>query len=110
MQSHGQCGTRGYQNIAPLRSAPIPALKAGEPHRLRATLAGNGDGLEVFVDGVSVWSGALGPKALAFDGPIGIRTDNVKLVADLSQSAEVEGAAAPATRCSPPDVSGKGSE
>lgn len=106
MENHGQCGTRGYQNIVPLHSSPIPTLKIGEPHRLRATLAGNGDALEVFVDGVSVWSGALGSKALAFDGPVGIRTDNVRLVADLSQSAEVEGAPAPATPCLP----SKGSE
>jgi hypothetical protein len=105
MQNHGQCGTHGYQNIVPLHSSPIPTLKAGEPHRLRASLSGNGDGLEVFVDGVSVWSGALGPKALAFDGPVGIRTDNVRLLADLFQSAEV-GGASPATLCLP----SKGSE
>jgi len=91
MRTNAECHTNGYQNIKPARSAPLPVLRPGEPHRLRAVLAEQGDGLEVFVDDVSVWSGQLGPKVLEFDGPVGFRTDNVHLIADLCQAPVAAG-------------------
>jgi hypothetical protein len=36
----------------------------------------NDDALEVFADGELVWQGELGPDALSFEGPVGMRTDN----------------------------------
>ena len=32
--------------------------------------------MRVSVDGTVVWEGDLGPEALTFDGPVGVRTDN----------------------------------
>ena len=73
-----ECGNRGYRNIKPRHSAPVPVLRPGEEaHTLRAEM--RGDELRVFVDNASVWEGPLGPDALSFDGPVGIRSDNAHL-------------------------------
>jgi hypothetical protein len=39
--------------------------------------------LQVFADNSLVWEGSVGPDALAFDGPVGIRSDNARLEIDL---------------------------
>ena len=75
------CGNRGYRNIKPRHSVPVPVLRPGEPHTLRAEM--RGDELRVFVDNALVWEGPLGPDALAFDGPVGIRSDNAHLELEL---------------------------
>ncbi len=72
--THVQCGTRGYRNVRPQTSAPLPQLGPGEAHVMRADL--DGTRLTVRVDGQQVWFGDLGEQVLQFDGPIGIRTDN----------------------------------
>jgi hypothetical protein len=69
-----ECGNHGYRNINPTRSSAVPKLKPGDSHSLRAEM--NGSEMRVSVDGVVVWEGDLGPEALAFDGPVGVRTDN----------------------------------
>jgi hypothetical protein len=76
-----ECGNRGYRNIKPQRSHPVPALQSGAIHNLRAQM--NGDSLTVFVDNVPVWEGPLGPEVLSFDGPVGIRSDNAHLEFEL---------------------------
>jgi hypothetical protein len=76
-----QCGNRGYQNIKPTRSKPVPILNPGDTHTLRAEM--NGAELRVFADKSLVWEGSLGPEALTFDGPVGIRSDNARLQIDL---------------------------
>jgi hypothetical protein len=81
LASSAQCGNRGYRNIKPNRSAPIPLLRAGDTHALRAELSGAT--LEVFIDNRPVWQGALGAEALEFDGPVGIRSDNARLQIEL---------------------------
>ena len=48
-----QCGNRGYQNIKPRRSTPIPVLTPGTAHTLRAQM--NGAEMEVFADNSLVW-------------------------------------------------------
>jgi hypothetical protein len=72
-----ECGNRGYRNIKPQRSKPVPLLRAGETHDLRAEM--NGAEMKVFVDNSVIWEGSLGPEALSFDGPVGIRSDNARL-------------------------------
>jgi hypothetical protein len=72
-----QCGNRGYQNIKPTRSTPVPVLNPGDTHTLRAEM--NGAELRVFADKSLVWEGSVGPEALTFDGPVGIRSDNARL-------------------------------
>jgi hypothetical protein len=73
----GQCGNRGYRNVKPRRSTPVPALRSGDAHALRAEM--NADEMKAFVDNSLVWEGSVGPDALAFDGPVGIRSDNARL-------------------------------
>jgi hypothetical protein len=80
--SSAQCGNRGYRNIKPYHSAPVPALRSGEAHSLRAEM--NRAELKVFADRVLVWEGTVGPDALNFDGPVGIRSDNARLQLTLS--------------------------
>ena len=43
----------------------------------------NGKSLRVFVDSAVVWEGTVGTRALKLDGPVGIRSDNVRLEMDL---------------------------
>ncbi len=84
-QLHRECGDRGYLNLVPERSEPLPALRAGERHVLRASIAvsaGTGE-LTVWVDGRPHWQGRLPPAALAFDGPAGVRSDNAELELQL---------------------------
>jgi hypothetical protein len=83
-----QCGNRGYQNIKPRRSAPVPTLRSGDSHVLRAEM--NGAEMQVFADNSLVWEGSVGPDALAFDGPVGIRSDNARLQIDLRTGKPVK--------------------
>ncbi len=83
-----QCGNRGYRNIKPRLSAPVPALRSGETHTLRAEM--NGAEMLVFVDNTLVWEGSVGPDALAFDGPVGIRSDNARLQIELRAGQPLE--------------------
>jgi len=76
-----QCGNRGYRNVKPRRSRPIPALHSGATHALRAEM--KGEEMRVFIDNEPVWEGEVGREALAFDGPVGIRSDNAKLELEL---------------------------
>jgi hypothetical protein len=75
--SSAQCGNRGYQNIKPRRSSPVPTLEPGATHTLRALM--NAAEMQVFADDSLVWAGSIGPGALRFDGPVGIRSDNARL-------------------------------
>jgi hypothetical protein len=76
-----ECENRGYRNIKARGGTPVPALRPGDTHDLRAEM--NGADLEVFADESLVWEGSLGPDALAFDGPVGIRSDNARLQIEL---------------------------
>jgi len=80
-----ECGNRGYQNIKAQHAAAVPALRAGDTHTLGAELDGNE--LHVFVDNRLVWEGNLGPDAQDLQGPVGIRSDNVRLALDLKAGA-----------------------
>jgi hypothetical protein len=92
-----QCGNRGYQNIKPSRSTPVPALNAGDTHTLRAEM--NGAEMKVFADKSLVWEGSVGPDALAFDGPVGIRTDNARLQIDLETGPPPKRQTGPSPGC-----------
>jgi hypothetical protein len=76
-----QCGNRGYQNIKPLRSSPLPSLRSGDKHTLRAEM--NGAEMKVFADDSMVWEGSVGMEALSFEGPVGMRSDNARLEINL---------------------------
>jgi hypothetical protein len=76
-----ECGNRGYRNIKPQEVARVAPPVPGETHSLRAEL--DGAELGVFVDDAPVWKGAVGSEPPAFNGPVGIRSDNVRLKLDL---------------------------
>lgn len=76
-----ECGNRGYRNIKAAHSAPVAVLRPGDTHDLRAEL--RGERLRVFADERLVWDGNLGGEALAFDGPVGMRSDNARLEVEL---------------------------
>lgn len=74
LATHVQCGDRGYINLKSTVEVPVPQIRLDEPHSLRADL--DGDTLLVHADGIHVWTGKLPAQAFAFDGPVGIRSDN----------------------------------
>jgi hypothetical protein len=83
-----QCGNRGYQNIKPSRGTPVPTLNPGDTHTLRAEM--QGAEMRVFADKSLVWEGSVGPDALAFDGPVGVRSDNARLQIDLETGPPIQ--------------------
>jgi hypothetical protein len=95
-----ECGNRGYQNLKPRYSAPIPALASGQSHRLRADL--QGDELSAAIDDRIVWQGTLGEAAAGLQGPAGVRSDNAQLVFELAvNAAAARTDAAPGCRSGP---------
>jgi hypothetical protein len=95
------CGNRGYRNIKPRRGAPVPSLRSGETHTLRAEM--RGAELTVFVDNVPAWQGSIGSEALALAGPVGIRSDNARLEMELraAQPLQAQPGKAPGCRSGP---------
>jgi hypothetical protein len=81
MHESSECGNRGYTNIKASRHLPVPEATKGVPHVLSARL--NGQEMTVIVDGKVVWEGSVGAGAMGFDGPVGIRSDNVRLKLEL---------------------------
>jgi hypothetical protein len=92
-----QCGNRGYRNISPRFSAPIPTLRPGDAHTLRAELIDAQ--LTIFVDNTLAWRGSVAPVAGQLDGAVGIRSDNVRLQIELR--APIGGQAGSARDCRP---------
>jgi hypothetical protein len=92
-----ECGNRGYRNIKASRSAPVPMLRPGETHDLRAEM--NGEELRVFADNKLVWEGSVGNEAVSFDGPVGIRSDNARLQIELRAGEPLEARRGQAPGC-----------
>lgn len=76
-----ECTNHGYRNIKPARSSPVPALRSGSSHTLRAEM--KDEELRVYADNNLVWQGSLGPEVRSLNGPVGIRSDNVHLELEL---------------------------
>lgn len=76
-----ECGNRGYRNIKPLHSSPVPLLRPGVAHTLRAEM--NGGAMRVYVDNNLVWEGSVGSEGASFNGPVGMRSDNARLEIEL---------------------------
>lgn len=83
---HEECFDDGYiNNVKPRVSRAPEPVHPDEPHSLTASMIGSL--LTVTADGKVVWEGDLGPVALEFDGPVGLRSDNVHLVFDFLQAS-----------------------
>jgi hypothetical protein len=76
-----ECANRGYRNIKPVHSRPVPVLRPGVTHTLRAEL--NEAEMRVYADSNLVWEGNVGPEGGRLNGPVGIRSDNAKLEIEL---------------------------
>jgi hypothetical protein len=96
-RSSAECGNRGYRNIKPRRSTPVPVLRPGASHTLRAEM--NGDEMKVFADNSLVWEGSVGPDALRFDGPVGMRSDNARLQIELRAGPPLRTQSGPPPGC-----------
>jgi hypothetical protein len=97
MTANAQCDAHGYRNLTSSLQSPIPVLRPGEWHRLQASLAG--ETLSISLDGNAVWLGSIGADGMAFDGPVGIRSDNGRFELELFQSAPEHGAFHPGNPC-----------
>lgn len=71
------CGNRGYTTVRPARQVRVAAPAPGSSHTLRARL--DGRTLRVWADEALAWEGELPEEALALSGPVGLRSDNVRL-------------------------------
>ena len=79
--SSSQCGNRGYQDVKPQFSATLPLLRTTANHRLHVDIKkGN---LRAFVDEKLAWMGTIPDSGRTLQGPVGVRTDNVRLDFDL---------------------------
>lgn len=83
--THQECLDRGYiNNIKPRVSGAPPPVRPDQPHTLSATMKDSE--LIAIADGKVVWQGDLGPMALQFDGPVGVRGDNAHVIFDFIAS------------------------
>jgi hypothetical protein len=80
--THKQCRDNGYTTIG---SVPL-SITTGEEHTFGAVI--DGDLLMVSADGKEVWQGHVGQAALTFDGPVGVRSDNARLIFDLTSRSK----------------------
>lgn len=81
-RTHAECLDRGYiNNIKPRISDAPPPVQPNQAHVLTATMSGSD--LSVTADNQLVWWGDLGPVALTFSGPVGLRSDNARLIFDF---------------------------
>ncbi|WP_240356507.1 MULTISPECIES: hypothetical protein [Myxococcus] len=76
------CGNRGYVTVPPFRRGAVSAPSWGKEHTLRTEL--RGVTLRVWTDDALTWEGDLPPEALALEGPLGLRSDNVRLTFQLA--------------------------
>jgi len=95
--SSAECGNHGYHDIPPTVRSPILQLKPGDSQRLRAEIAA--DELHVLVDDQLVWHGHLPPEVARLEGPVGLRTDNVRLMFQLGIARAPTGNAPPVSSC-----------
>lgn len=62
-------------------SIPTTRQPGSTPHSFSASMSGSN--LTVKADNSVAWEGDLGPVALEFDGPVGLRSDNAHVVFDF---------------------------
>ncbi|HEY6968937.1 MAG TPA: hypothetical protein VJA94_07025 [Candidatus Angelobacter sp.] len=74
MTKSSECDAHGYHTIKPTRDINLPQIVRGKKHTLRAIIEGTT--MRVYADNKLVWEGIFGAEPLAFNGPVGVRTDN----------------------------------
>jgi hypothetical protein len=81
VHSFSQCHDGGYTNLIPASSGHVPTLQPGSSHILRAGIEQRD--LRVRIDDQLMWEGTLPLEATLFDGPVGLRSDNVRVTFDV---------------------------
>jgi hypothetical protein len=81
MRSSSQCRDGGYRTLTPAKWGRLPALQPGSSHILRADI--DKQDLHASVDGELMWEGSVPPEAMSFNGPVGLRSDNVRVAFDV---------------------------
>jgi hypothetical protein len=74
MQTHAQCGARGYFPVKAVTAMTLAKVRPGELHTLHAELRENR--LTLTTDGTVAWDGQVPTNITDFDGPVGLRSDN----------------------------------
>jgi len=81
MTKSSECGAHGYNTITPASNGKLPPIVSGKRYTLRAIIHGNT--MRVYANNTLVWEGNLGPQTLAFEGPVGVRSDNGRFEFEL---------------------------
>jgi len=81
MTKSSECDAHGYHTIKPTRDINLPKIVRGKKYTLRALI--DAGSMSVYADNKLVWEGILGSEALAFDGPVGVRSDNGRFQFEL---------------------------
>ena len=84
-----ECTNHGYHEVKPTRDLRVAAPQPGSRHKLRAEM--NNEELSVYADDKLVWQGLVGSLGAGFLGPVGIRSDNVKLDLELRAGESKDG-------------------
>jgi hypothetical protein len=71
---HAECADNGYVQLSPSFTREVAPIVDNQPRKLEARIEGTN--LHVSADGSVVWDGPLPAAAFAFDGPVGLRSDN----------------------------------
>ena len=92
-----ECDGHGYHTIKPTRDINLPQIVRGKRYTLRAIIDGNM--MRVYANNKLVWEGILGAEALAFKGPVGVRTDNGKFHFELFAGIPAAGQKGASAEC-----------
>jgi hypothetical protein len=79
-----ECGDRGYISVKAATYRKPSPIGEGQSRKLRARI--DGVQISVWVDDVLAWQGDLPKEAFEFDGPVGLRSDNVSSDVEMKVS------------------------
>lgn len=97
MTQSSECDAHGYHAIKPTRDINLPQIVRGKKYTLRAII--DDRKMRVYADNKLVWEGDLGPEALAFNGPVGVRSDNGRFQFVLNAEAPSPGQQGASAEC-----------
>ena len=97
MSTSVQCDANGYRNVKPDHASNLPAVKRGHTYTLRAIMEGSK--MRVFANNNVAWQGDVGSEALAFNGPVGVRSDSGRFNFEFFASHPAQGQAGATAVC-----------
>jgi len=97
MTRSSECDAHGYRNVKPVATGSLPHIVVGKQYTLRAIIRRGK--MVVYADNKPVWQGNLGPAALNFNGPVGVRTDNGQFQFELFAGIPAAGQKGASAEC-----------